>query len=201
MLDKVLNTQRRKIKEEYYDKLQKVMDETPDSEIMYVYGDMNAKIQIREEDEKDIIGPHVYGRGRNALQTANEDTIENRYLLLDFCRANEMTIMNTYFEKPKMKQCTRKELDTPEWTKPWTPERFSQMDFCLARNRWKNGILDVESHPKVSCDSDHCIVSSKIRIKLKMSQESTMKHINNLGNLIRNKRENTTTTFSSIKKR
>ena len=43
---------------------------------------------------------------------AEEDVRENRELFLDFCRTNEVHVMNTYFEKPPERQCTRKELGT-----------------------------------------------------------------------------------------
>ena len=104
--------QRTKIKQEYYDTLQYVYDQFPSAEVRLVYGDFNASIQHRQEHEQDVLGPHIFGKGKDALEKAEEDVRENRELFLDFCRTNELHVMNTYIEKPPEKQCTRKELNT-----------------------------------------------------------------------------------------
>ena len=68
----------------------------------------------------------------------------------------------------------------PSFNEPWIPERYTVLDYVLAKRRWRNTILDVEARPQISLnsiqkESDHAIVVAKIRVKLKKSIKSPEK--------------------------
>ena len=58
---------RDKIKDQYYDELNEIIDGIPEAEILKVMGDFNARLHYRDEDETDIMGPHIFGRGTKIL--------------------------------------------------------------------------------------------------------------------------------------
>ena len=78
-------------------------------EAVFLGGDFNARIHHRYDSELDIMGPNIFGRGREYLERVSLNTKENRDLLVDFCRANMLRILNTEFFKPLSKQATFRE--------------------------------------------------------------------------------------------
>ena len=68
----------------------------------------------------------------------------------------------------------------PSFNEPWIPERYTVLDYVLAKRRWRNTVLDVEARPQIALnsiqkESDHAIVVAKIRVKLKKCAKSTEK--------------------------
>ena len=51
---------------------------------------MDARIQARMAGEEDVIGPFVYGRGREYMEQAsiNKDMLESRRKFIEFCQIN-----------------------------------------------------------------------------------------------------------------
>jgi len=163
---------RQKIKDQYYDETERIIQQTSESDILLIYGDMNARLHARLDTETDIMGKHVFGRGENFLEhNANQDSIDNRFRFVELCKTNGLVITNTLFPKAPQKYCTRKELNTEGWKAPWTPERFAMLDYCLVKQRWRNTVKNVESIPDIAVNSDHCILASTIQIKLKRKPE------------------------------
>ena len=79
--------------------------------------------------------------------------------IIDFCRQNSFSIMNTYF----------KHQESHKWTwYRWNSalnnySDRSMIDLFLTNN--KNLFNDVKSIPSVSCDSDHRLVLAKLKLK------------------------------------
>ena len=87
-------------------------------------------------------------------------------MLVEFCTAKDLYIGSTYFQKTPSQRVTFKEAGVSGGP-PWSPERFAQIDVVLVPHRWKNCLLDVASSPDVFFDSDHILVTAKVRIKRK----------------------------------
>ena len=158
-----LNTEQ---KNNFYQQLEQTIHAFANTEITYILGDFNARIQHRFNHESHFMGKHIFGRGQAYLRGVANATQENRDLFTEFCASNDIHIMNTYFAKPSEKQVTFKETET-EHGPPWTPTRYAQIDFVLSPHRWKNGVQDVESNIKPFPETDHYVLESTIRIKLK----------------------------------
>ena len=78
----------------------------------------------------------------------------NRELLLNTCRQFKLIAMNTRFQKAPQQLAT--------WCKPGAKkgdpmdrQHYDQIDYILATNRWKNGIVNVESELHANIDTDH----------------------------------------------
>lgn len=82
------------------------------SQQVLIMGDFNSKIGKRELGEDQILGPYYYGT-RNS----------RGYDLINFCLANNLKIINTWYKKPNRKKWT--------WISP-NLEYKNQIDFFLA---------------------------------------------------------------------
>lgn len=89
------------VKESFYESLQQLLNEFGD--MVFLGGDFNARLQHRYNSEHEILGPHVFGRGRSYLEGVALATRENRDLFVDFCNANTLRVLNTDFQKPMSK--------------------------------------------------------------------------------------------------
>ena len=107
----------------------------------------------------------MFGKGWAAV---GEDT-DNRFLLVNFCRANDLLVANTWYQQPAAKQATSKEPGT-HWLPPanaiWDPADFAQLDFCLVPRRWRNSCKHIHSQPRANLDSDHFPSVVCLQIKL-----------------------------------
>ena len=70
----------------FYDKVQSVLDQIPNGDILYIIGDWNAK--VGKELSIDITGNFGLGK-RN----------ERGDQLVELCSRNDLRIMNTFFKK------------------------------------------------------------------------------------------------------
>jgi hypothetical protein len=154
-------------KEDFYDDLQTVYSEC--QEAVFLGGDFNARIHHRYDSELDIMGPNIFGRGREYLERVSSNTKENRDLLVDFCRANMLRILNTDFYKPLSKQATFRENATPVGG-PITAENHAQLDFWLTHARQRNLCTDVQSRTDIYMQTDHYMVELSFRVKLSAAE-------------------------------
>ena len=86
-------------------------------------------------------------------------------------------VMNTLFLKPDKFKCTFKETTTDGFSRPWSPSRFAQIDLILAPRSFKNSILDVSSRTDIALNSDHSVVTAKIRPSLKQNPRTPARSI------------------------
>ena len=72
-------------------------------------GDFNARLHARREDEENVIGSFVFGRGKNYLEKVSRDNDSlNRELLATVVVDNELRVINTFFEKSDDKLITHR---------------------------------------------------------------------------------------------
>ena len=73
--------------QDFYDKLQKVIDTKANGDALFVIGDCNAK--VGDKEELGIVGRHGLGNRNSA-----------RERLIEFCAANKFLKINTFFQQP-----------------------------------------------------------------------------------------------------
>ena len=154
----------------HWENLQRILSEHPHTNPTYTLGDANARLHGCSTDvERLCTGHHVFGRGAQHVQNLSEEQLDNRQFLIDFClfSFNDYMIMNTMFPKPDYQKCTFKEVLTEGFKAPWSPNRFAQIDFVLAPRAFKNSILDVTSRTDIAFNSDHSLISAKLRLRLR----------------------------------
>ena len=131
--------------EEFYSKLQKVIDDTPKKDVLIIAGDLNAK--VGDEEEIEITGRFGLGQRNNAGER-----------LIEFCKENSLCIMNTQFKQHKRRLYT--------WTSPNGQHR-NQIDYILCQRRWKSSVQSARTLPGADCGTDHELLVAGIRVKLK----------------------------------
>ena len=77
---------------------------------------------------------------------------------------NTVVIANTLFQQHKRRLYT--------WTSPdgW---HWNQIDYILCSQRWRNSIQSAKTRPGVDCGSDHELLITKFRLKLKKVGKTT----------------------------
>lgn len=78
--------------------------------------------------------------------------------LIEWCKANDQVVLNTWFQQPKRRLWT--------WRSP-DGSINNQIDYITINSRFRNGVLSAKTYPGVDCDSDHVPVVCDMRIKLK----------------------------------
>ena len=116
-------------------------------DVVLVNGDLNAKVG------NDNIGVERI-MGNNGCGTCNE----NGNLLIEFCGLNDLVIGGTLFQ--------HKEIHKLTWTSPNRRDK-NQIDHLMINGRWRHSLNDVSVKRGADCGSDHFLIISKIKLKLK----------------------------------
>ena len=77
---------------------------------------------------------------------------------MEFCQDNALVIANTLFQQHKRRLYT--------WTSP-DDQRQNQIDYILCSQRWRSSIQSTKTRPGANCGSDHELLITKFRLKLK----------------------------------
>uniref|UniRef100_A0A803T9E3 Endonuclease/exonuclease/phosphatase domain-containing protein n=1 Tax=Anolis carolinensis TaxID=28377 RepID=A0A803T9E3_ANOCA len=129
----------------FYEDMQHLVDNTPKRDIILITGDWNAK--VGSQMITGITGKHGLGQQN-----------EVRRRQIEFCQENSMCITNTLFQQPKRWLYT--------WTSPDGQHR-NQIDYILCSQRWRTSIQSVKTRRGADCSSDHKLLITKFRIRLK----------------------------------
>jgi len=68
-------------------------------------------------------------------------------------------ITNTWFKQEKRRRYT--------WKQPGDRNKY-QLDYILVKQRFRNSVLNSKMYPGADADTDHNLVATKIRVKLKI---------------------------------
>ena len=84
--------------------------------------------------------------------------------LTEFCQENALVITNTLFQQHKRRLYT--------WTSP-DGQHQNQIDYIFCSQRWRNSIQSAKTRLGADCGSDHELLISKFRLKLKKVGKTT----------------------------
>jgi len=133
-------------KEEFYNKLQAVVDNAPNRDILIIIGDLNAKVGRNDASIERIIGKEGLG-----------DTNENGEDLVDLCALNDLSIGGTLFPHKRVHKAT--------WISP-AGVTENQIDHILTSQRWRTSLQDMRVKRGATIGSDHHLVVASLKIKL-----------------------------------
>ena len=152
-----------------WDRLSARRGEISNNKSLIVLGDYNAAIHARKEGEEEFLGPHVWGRGLRFLVNKERQLLGgmNRDHLMELLREHDMKCMNSFFQKPNHEKATYRHVWTRGLQGPFTSDRYSEIDFCLAFRRWSNSVIDMTSDRNTNIDTDHLALIIEVRQKLK----------------------------------
>ena len=131
--------------ERFYENLQDHLELTPQKYVLFIIGDWNAKVESQETS--GVTGKFGLGIRNEAEQKLKE-----------FCQENALAIANTLFQQHKRRLYT--------WTSPDGQHR-NQIDYILCSQRWRSSIQSTKTRPQADCGSDHELLITKFRLKLK----------------------------------
>ena len=134
-------------KDDFYTRLQEVVDKLPIRDVNVVMGDLNAKVGCDNSSLEHIMGRHGVGEAN-----------DNGERLQDFCAFNRLVIGGTVFPHKKIHKTT--------WTSP-DGRTENQIDhFCIA-SKFRRSLQDVRVMRGADVASDHHLVLAKVSLKLK----------------------------------
>ena len=84
--------------------------------------------------------------------------------LIEFCQENALVIANTLFQQHNRRLYT--------WTSP-DGQHLNQTDYILCSQRWRRSIQSTKTRPGADCGSDHELLITKFRLKLKKVGKTT----------------------------
>ena len=94
--------------------------------------------------------------------------------LIEFCQENTLVIENTFFQQHKRRLYT--------WTSPDGQHR-NQIDYILYGRRWRSSIQSAKTRPGADCGSDHELLITKFRLKLKKAGKTDRPFRNDLNQI------------------
>ena len=136
----------------FYDDLQDVLSGIPSSDLLLMLGDLNAHVGMRDRSSElwYVLGCF----GIDDRNQAGED-------LLNFCDLNQLSLMNTWFQKDSFHYGT--------WTHPAT-KKSTMIDFVVVRSAHRRHCLDVQVMRGATFWTDHKLVRVKLRLDLRGSR-------------------------------
>ena len=133
----------------FYDQLQSVVSDVPPRDMLLVLGDFHARVRSDFQSWRSVIGPHGMG-----------DCNGNGERLLDFCSNNQLLVTNTWFKHKPIHKTT--------WFRNGNCSRPGHIiDYILVNRRFRSSILDTHVYWSVLHESDHELVVSTLRFKIK----------------------------------
>ena len=138
--------------------------------MLYIMGDLHARVQIKQDEIETAIGPHTFDKHNDKNLTGqSKGGIDNRQRFLAFCQVHTLKIMNTCFYKEDKYLCTYKDVGIKG--PPYKRHNYETFDYFLTTNKWKNIIKDLQADPEANVDTRHHPLTAKIHIKLKVEHE------------------------------
>ena len=131
--------------ERFYEDLQDLLELTPKKDVLFIIGVWNAKVGSHETP--GVTGKFGLGMRNEAGQR-----------LIEFRQENALVIANILFQQHKRRLYT--------WTSPDGQHR-NQMDCILCSQRWRSSIQSTETRPGADCGSDHELLITKFKLKMK----------------------------------
>ena len=131
--------------ERFYEDLQDLLELTPKKDVLFIIGEWNAKVGSHETP--GVTGKFGLGMWNEAGQR-----------LIQFCQENAWVIANTFFQQHNRRFYT--------WTSPYGQHQ-NQIDYILCSQTWRSSIQSTKTKPGADCGSDHELLITKFRLKLK----------------------------------
>ena len=133
----------------FYEQLHSTLASVPSCDMTLILGDFNAHVGSRSSQWRSVIGPH----GPDELD-------ENGERLLDFCATNNLIVSNTWFQHKPIHQLT--------WYRNGDQSKAGHMiDLVLINRKFRSSMLDTRVFRATHLQSDHELVISTIRFKIK----------------------------------
>ncbi|XP_076452167.1 uncharacterized protein LOC143287768 [Babylonia areolata] len=134
-------------KDQFYDRLQKVMAKYPEKDVNILMGDLNAKIGQDNTGYEEVMGRHGLGEMNG-----------NGERFADFCAMNNLVIGGSTFPHRRVHKAT--------WVSPDLVTENQIDHICMAK-RFRRSLQDVRVTRGTDVTSDHHLLVARLKLKLK----------------------------------
>ncbi|VDP08377.1 unnamed protein product [Schistosoma margrebowiei] len=135
------------IKDQFYERLQSIIEKCPRKDLIILMGDLNAKVGIDNNGYQDIMGRH-----KLAERNENGERFASLYAF------NKLVIGGTIFPHKRIHKAT--------WISPdHTTE--NQIDHICINKKFRRTMEDVRTRRGADITSDHYLVKANLKLKLK----------------------------------
>ena len=139
-------------KNKFYEDLQRIVNNVPPNEQLYILGDFNARVGSDYHSWPTCLGHFGIGKMN-----------ENGQRLLEFCSDNSLSITNTFYNGKNCRKVSWKHPRSGHW---------HQIDFVLVRKSDLNTVKSTRSYHSADCDTDHILIISKTKLCIKKSHRA-----------------------------
>ena len=140
-------------KDQFYMRLQSVMEKFKERDINVIMGDFNAKIGNDNTGYAEVMGQHRLG-----------DMNENGERFADWCALNNMVIGGSVFPHKKIHKAT--------WSSP-DHVTENQIDHFCINKKFRRSMEDVRVKRGADVASDHHLLVARLKLKLKRNIRAT----------------------------
>ena len=140
-------------KNQFYNRLQNIMDKYPQKDVNILMGDLNAKIGQDNTGYEEVMG-------RQGLGNMNE----NGERFADFCAMNNLAIGGTIFPHRRIHKAT--------WVSP-DQVTENQIDHICMAKKFRRTLQDVRVRRGADVASDHHLLVARLKMKLKKNWKET----------------------------
>jgi endonuclease/exonuclease/phosphatase family metal-dependent hydrolase len=134
-------------KEKFYTKLQSIVEKKRKRDIIIMMGDLNAKVGEDNSSFEEVMGKHGLGKMN-----------ENGEILANFCASNQLVIGGSIFQHKRIHKAT--------WISP-DHKTENQIDHICINKKFRTSLQDVKVCRGADVASDHHLLLSNIKMKLK----------------------------------
>ena len=139
------------LKDSFYDSLEEMIVRSPKSDQLVVMGDLNVRVGRDVKAWGEVIGRH-----------GEETKNRNGPRLLSACAANELVILNTFFQ--------HKDIHKYTWESRGRGLR-TIIDYFVVRKALRVGVADVKVIRGAEVGSDHYLVLMKLKLKIRKQRK------------------------------
>ena len=141
---------------------------------------------IIEVQNRIVVSQEIPGvTGKFGLRVQNEAGQR----LTEFCQENAQVIANTFLQQHKRRLYT--------WTSP-DCQYWNQINYIFCSRKWKSSIQSAKTRPGADCGSDHELLISKFRLKLKKIGKTTRPFMYDLSLIPNDYRVEVTNRFNGL---
>ena len=136
-----------KDKDQFYNRLQAILDQLKDKDINILMGDFNAKVGSDNRGYEEAMGQHVLG-----------EMNENGERFADLCGLNDLVTGGSIFAHKRRHKAT--------WVSPDHVTENKIDHFCITK-KFRHSLIDVQVRRGADAASDHHLLTARLKMKLK----------------------------------
>ena len=167
--------------ERHFEKLQEIYDDIPNREFTCIIGDFNCELtknntwELRRKHK--LTGEPFFNNHSHIASTQYRAQVEDHAkILVDFCAKNQLAIPASCMQDQKDREMITFSKFGLHNNAPFTPIRYSTIDYVLTNKKWCNAFDHCCSDMKANINSDHFPIIAKCKRRFTKKTQSDRWH-------------------------